>query len=63
MLATDGAGYDNFGVSVNIYGTAAMIGANGDDDKATEAGTYSTKKIAYLLFFNCKCVYRKCIYL
>jgi hypothetical protein len=38
ILAADGAGSDNFGYSVSIYGTTAMIGSNGDDDKATDAG-------------------------
>jgi hypothetical protein len=38
LLAADGAGSDNFGISVSIYGTTAMIGAWYDDDKATDAG-------------------------
>ena len=38
MLAADGAGSDFFGVSVSIYDTTAMIGAYGDDDKASDAG-------------------------
>jgi hypothetical protein len=38
LLAADGAGSDYFGASVSIYGTTAMIGAHGDDDKAAEGG-------------------------
>ncbi len=38
ILAADGAASDLFGFSVSIYGTTAMIGAFGDDDKATDAG-------------------------
>ncbi len=38
LLAADGAGSDYFGASVTIYGTTAMIGAYGDDDKTGDAG-------------------------
>ena len=38
FLAADGAANDSFGFSVSLYGTTAMIGANGDDDKTTDAG-------------------------
>jgi hypothetical protein len=38
ILAADEAASDWFGISVNIYGTAAMIGTFGDDDKANNAG-------------------------
>jgi hypothetical protein len=38
LLAKDGVMDDSFGVSVSIYGTTAMIGAQFDDDKATDAG-------------------------
>ncbi len=38
ILAADGAGGDWFGSSVSIYSTTAVIGANNDDDKATDAG-------------------------
>ncbi len=38
ILADDGVSGDNFGVSVAVYDTAAMIGAYLDDDKASNAG-------------------------
>ncbi len=38
ILAPDGSASDEFGVLVSLYGTAAMIGAYLDDDKATDAG-------------------------
>jgi hypothetical protein len=38
LLAKDGIASDKFGSGVSIYGTTAMSGANGDDDKATDAG-------------------------
>jgi hypothetical protein len=38
ILAADGAAYDNFGISISVYDTIAMIGAYNDDDKATNAG-------------------------
>jgi hypothetical protein len=38
LLAMDGVLGDLFGVSVNIYDTRSMIGAVGDDDRATDAG-------------------------
>ena len=43
LLAADGAGGDWFGISISIYDTAAMIGASGDDDKATDAGMNELK--------------------
>ncbi len=42
ILAADGAASDIFGGSVSIYGTTAVIGAHGDDDKATDAGKIRT---------------------
>ena len=41
LLASDGAAGDGFGVSValNSDATFALIGANGDDDKALDAGS------------------------
>jgi hypothetical protein len=38
-----GVGYDNFGSSVSQYTTTALIGAMGDGDRATGAGTVNTK--------------------
>jgi hypothetical protein len=38
ILAPDGAASDEFGVSVSVYGTAAMTGAWKDDGKASDAG-------------------------
>jgi hypothetical protein len=38
LLAVDGSAYDNFGISVGIYYTTALIDAWCDDDKATDAG-------------------------
>jgi hypothetical protein len=38
LLAADGAASDNFGVSVSIFGTTAMVAAFLDDDKAINAG-------------------------
>jgi hypothetical protein len=38
ILAADGVADDNFGVSVAVYDTAAMIGAYLDDDKGSDTG-------------------------
>jgi hypothetical protein len=38
LLAIDGVAGDQFGSSVAIHGNTAIIGAWGDDDKATESG-------------------------
>jgi hypothetical protein len=38
LLAADGAGSDNFGYSVSVYSTTTIVGANRDDDQATDAG-------------------------
>ena len=39
LTAADGAAYDYFGNSVAIAGDAAVIGAHGDDDKASGSGS------------------------
>jgi len=39
LLALDGAGYDNFGVSVSLDGDYALIGADKDDDKGIDSGS------------------------
>ncbi len=41
ILAADGAASDEFGISVSLYTSSALIGAHGDDDKASNAGKYS----------------------
>ena len=41
LIAKDGAGIDYFGVSVSLYTSSALIGAQGDDDKASDAGENS----------------------
>ena len=41
ILAADGTDSDYFGVSVSLYTSSALIGAQGDDDKASDAGEYS----------------------
>ncbi len=38
ILAADGAASDYFGVSVSLYNSSALIAAERDDDKATDAG-------------------------
>ena len=38
LFANDGQAGDNFGDSVDISGNTAVVGANGDDDVATDAG-------------------------
>ncbi len=38
ILAKDGVADDQFGTSVSVYGTIAMMGAYSDDDKSTDAG-------------------------
>ncbi|HBO44685.1 MAG TPA: hypothetical protein DD670_12285, partial [Planctomycetaceae bacterium] len=39
LTASDGAAGDHFGQSVSISGTTAIIGASGDDDRGTDAGS------------------------
>jgi len=48
LTASDGAIYDRFGVSVSINsdGTAALVGAEGDDDKGSVSGS------AYIFKYN-----------
>ncbi len=41
ILAADGALDDNFGGSVSLYTSSALIAAYNDDDKANSAGEYS----------------------
>jgi hypothetical protein len=52
IFAVDGLGSDWFGISVSVYGTTAIIGATGDDDKATDAGmnTNETKTFTLLCY-------------
>jgi hypothetical protein len=38
ILATDGYASDYFGMSVSVYDTTAMIGAQNDDDKGSNSG-------------------------
>ena len=38
ILAADGAADDYFGNAVSLYTSSALIGAYGDDDKATDTG-------------------------
>jgi hypothetical protein len=46
LLASDGADYDAFGNSVDIYDDTVVIGAYWDDDKGKESGS------AYIFKFN-----------
>ncbi len=46
LTATDGQTEDNFGVSVDLDGPYAVIGANRDDDKGNESGS------AYMFYKN-----------
>ena len=39
LTASDGAAQDNFGVSVAISGTIAIVGANADDDAGSASGS------------------------
>ena len=39
ITASDGAANDNFGLSVALDGTTALIGAGGDDDKGSNSGS------------------------
>ncbi len=39
LRASDGAKYDNFGISVSLSGDYALIGAYGDDDKGDKSGS------------------------
>ncbi|MBL4810429.1 MAG: FG-GAP repeat protein [Phycisphaerales bacterium] len=47
LLASDGAAFDYFGVSVSVSGDVAMIGARGDDDNGGGSGS------AYVFELNC----------
>jgi hypothetical protein len=38
LLASDGEDFDTFGTSVAVSGDTALVGANRDDDKGTDAG-------------------------
>jgi hypothetical protein len=38
ILAADGAANDEFGRSVSLYTSSAIIGASWDDDKGSNAG-------------------------
>jgi uncharacterized repeat protein (TIGR01451 family) len=46
LTASDGAAFDQFGVSVSLSGDRALIGANRDDDSGTGSGS------AYVFDFN-----------
>lgn len=46
ITATDGQTEDNFGVSVDLDGPYAVVGANRDDDKGNESGS------AYMFYKN-----------
>jgi len=39
ITAFDGAGSDNFGASVSIFGNVAIVGARSDDDKGDDSGS------------------------
>jgi hypothetical protein len=39
LTASDGAAFDNFGRSISLSGDYALIGAFGDDDNGTDAGS------------------------
>ena len=39
LLASDGAAFDQFGISVSVSGTTAVIGARSDDDKGSNSGS------------------------
>ncbi len=39
LLASDGAAYDLFGISVSISGDLVIVGAHGDDDKGNFSGS------------------------
>ena len=41
ILAADGAADDEFGSSVSLYNSSALIGASSDDDKGFQSGAYS----------------------
>ena len=38
LLASDGTGYESFGISVDIYGDTAVVGANFDSDNGAHTG-------------------------
>ncbi|MHC4254909.1 MAG: DUF7901 domain-containing protein [Planctomycetota bacterium] len=46
LVASDGAAYDGFGCSVDIYDDVAIVGAYGDDVNGAESGS------AYIFRFN-----------
>jgi hypothetical protein len=58
ILAKDGAASDYFGHSVTVFDTTGMIGAPGDDDKATDLGMNedecdrSVNSIIYNIIYN-----------
>jgi cysteine-rich repeat protein len=39
LVASDGAAYENFGISVSVYEGRALVGAHGDDDKGGASGS------------------------
>ncbi|MEE2906684.1 MAG: FG-GAP repeat protein, partial [Planctomycetota bacterium] len=39
LTASDGAGFEYFGISVAISGTTALVGASEDDDNGTQSGS------------------------
>jgi hypothetical protein len=39
LVASDGADFDNFGQSVSLSGTSALVGAYGDDDRGSNSGS------------------------
>ena len=39
LTASDGAPYDNFGISVAVDGETVVVGAPGDDDNGTDSGS------------------------
>jgi hypothetical protein len=49
ILAKDGAASDYFGRAVDVYGTVAMITAERDDDKATDAGIINLTIIIFYI--------------
>ena len=46
IVAGDGSAYDAFGVSVDISGDRAIVGASGDDDSGDSSGS------AYIFYWN-----------
>jgi hypothetical protein len=39
LLASDGASYDEFGISVSVSGDVALVGAHKDDDRGYDSGS------------------------